>query len=281
LKIALYRMYYGADWLRASVESVLSWADKVFIFYTDQPWGNTVIPYKGEMLTIPVEPIDKAVSEVLDLQNDYPNIVRRYYDHVPDPMNQFTHLVNDRIDETVDEVMIIEVDQVWCEDRLAQAIEGWERRDGTQISLLIPQIEIWRPPGVEEFWMVPHRPNRTGIVMWDLRSTGGKMPPTKRQGEPLSKSWQSFLGGDCLSVHNMGFAISQEAMFVKHLAAIGFSKKIGDSQPNEDWFEEKWLNWTPETTNLEISKGFEHHIPKVVPYDLRRLPKAVLLNLMK
>ena len=55
-------------------------------------------------------------------------------------------------------------------------------------------------------------------------------------------------------------------MLYKHIVAIQSSKYYRDSQPAEDWYETKWLNWTPETTNLEISKAHRHYIKRAYPY---------------
>jgi hypothetical protein len=66
-------------------------------------------------------------------------------------------------------------------------------------------------------------------------------------------------------------------MYWKHMTAIGFSQKIGDDLPNEDWYEDKWLNWNFETNNqnLEISKGHEHLIPRALKYDRNELPELL------
>ena len=63
-------------------------------------------------------------------------------------------------------------------------------------------------------------------------------------------------------------------MKYKHLAALDFSAKIKDSIPVESWYEEKWLNWTPETINLEPASKHIEHIPKAeffeMPEDMRK-----------
>ena len=51
--------------------------------------------------------------------------------------------------------------------------------------------------------------------------------------------------------YNFGFCLNEKTMLYKHNAALDFSEKIKDSIPSQTWYEEKWLNWTPETTNLE------------------------------
>ena len=57
-------------------------------------------------------------------------------------------------------------------------------------------------------------------------------------------------------------------MLYKHLTALVFSKVIGDSEPDEKWYEDKWLNWEPETKNLEISDGFQHKIKKAINFKI-------------
>ncbi len=65
-------------------------------------------------------------------------------------------------------------------------------------------------------------------------------------------------------------------MYWKHLTALGYCQKIGDSVPNEDWFDKVWRDWDAKTnnTNLEMSKGYEHLIPGAVPYT-NRLPEVL------
>ena len=69
-----------------------------------------------------------------------------------------------------------------------------------------------------------------------------------------------------LKCYNYGFCLSPEVMKYKHEVAIQSSKYYKDSLPAEDWYEEKWLNWTPETTDLEISEKHRHLIKKALPW---------------
>ena len=68
--------------------------------------------------------------------------------------------------------------------------------------------------------------------------------------------------------YNFGFCLNEKTMEYKHKAALHFSSQIGDSVPAQNWYEEKWLRWTPETTNLEPSRNHTHFIPKAEPYNM-------------
>ena len=67
--------------------------------------------------------------------------------------------------------------------------------------------------------------------------------------------------------YNFGFCLSEKIMLYKHLVAIMGSQDINDSIPSERWYEDKWLNWKPETTDLEISERFKHYIKKIEQFD--------------
>ena len=111
------------------------------------------------------------------------------------------------------------------------------------------QIEFWK----NKNWRIPQR-KRVGPVLYHKP----KDVQTNFNNLPLNYSYSV---SEKLT-HNVGFCFSDQLMFYKHLLAMGFSAKIGDTLPNERWYEDKWLAWTPDTENLEISKGCEHKIPR-------------------
>ncbi len=114
------------------------------------------------------------------------------------------------------------------------------------------------------------RKGRLSVVFTKI--IGNEMPRTNRHsdicGKPITRITPH--------VYNFGFAVSEKTMYWKHMTAIGFSQKIKDSPPNEDWYEEKWLNWNPSLRNLEISRGSEHLIPMAIPMpDKYDIPQSV------
>jgi len=264
----VYRTLYGEDFVQYSIRSILPYVDKVFVFWDDTPWGDVQsCNYKGEQIVFPKK--FDATIELIGYMNE-PKITL-LYDHRFNNVNQFTHLVNQRIlpgYEKPDEILVIEVDQVFRKDEIEKAFT--EFRERNLRCAKTRQVEVWR--GFD--YRVPEREYRTGAVLWNLQDLD-EMPLSGRQAEGM--------GIEILQaeVHNFGFAVSPKVMYWKHLTALAFSQVIDDCLPNEDWLEDKWLTWHPETNNenLEISIGYEHVIPKAIPYDVKLLPEEIFRDL--
>jgi hypothetical protein len=264
---AVYRVLYGADFLRESILSIINKVDKVFVFWTNKAFGDvTRCTYKGAVIQFP-EKIDNVVQVAQEIQEQFPDKVEVIFDHWGVPDNQFTHLVNDRIlphHPKPDMVMFCEPDQIWREQQLELAFEEMAANGATMG--IASQIELWR----NFAWRVPERPKRISTVFWNLKGLSG-VPTTGKSGQ--------CEGGLRLKacVHNLGFCINPETMFWKHMLAIGFSQIIKDSEPNEDWYFGKWLTWNSNGNNkdLEIAKGRESNIPHAVRYDRVGLPEVL------
>ena len=100
----------------------------------------TEVEYLGEKVVFP-KPIDNVLGKVDEL--NLPHVVK-IYDHVPDPIGQFTHLVNDHIlpnYERPDVVFLIEPDHVVLE------------RSGKTLTLKLkdrPQIAPRKPAAIRK-----------------------------------------------------------------------------------------------------------------------------------
>lgn len=267
---AIYRCLYGEDFIQESIRSIDAYVDKIFIFWDDKPWGDVShCIYKGNKVEYPKK-FDEILTKIRQLNNPKIELI---YDHQFNNINQFTHFVNNRIlpnYEKPDEIMIIEVDHVFHEKQIKSALK--EFREGNYTNASTSQVEIWK--GFRH--RIPDREYRNAVIFWNLKNLS-KLPDTLRQGDSSEMVWLSSY------VHNFGFAVSDQAMYWKHMTALGFSQKIGDSGPNEAWLEDKWLSWDYSTNNenLEISAGYEHTIPKAIPYDISELPKLICEKLNK
>lgn len=263
---AIYRALYGEDYIETSIASIRDYVDKVFVFWTDIPLGRvTSVNYEGQHIEFPV-PIDNFRDIVDELAFKDPGIIP-LYDHVDDNINQFTHLVNDRVLPLYgkpDQVLFIEHDMVFRKDQLESAIEEFIF-SGYQ-SASTSQIEIWK---LNPCYRIPLR-SRPSCVFWNMKDID-QIPHTGRHANaPDMKFLESYN-------HNFGFCMTPTNMYWKHLLAIAFSPVIGDGRPNVSWYN-KWLDWRPDflNENLEISQGREHLIPKAVPYDRGSLPEEIL-----
>ena len=54
---AIYRIHYGIDFLKQSINSITKDVDKIFIFYSLNPWIKTdEINYRGSTIKFPQNP---------------------------------------------------------------------------------------------------------------------------------------------------------------------------------------------------------------------------------
>mgnify|MGYP001162307186 CR=1 FL=1 len=234
-KYAIYRIHYGLDFLGKSIESIMDQVDKVFVFWSKKPW------FKG-CKNLP--PMNENIAQFCK-DKDYRNVVvfEREYDK---PDNQFKKIYDEvcQYYPRPDQILMMEPDMVWDKNELKKI---WELKDN---EISFKQIEFWKN---EEWYIKRDRPGPT-LYNGTVNSTLKGCWSDKRKTH------------DTIKCFNYGFCLSPEVMKYKHEVAIQSSKYYGDSQPSVEWYEKKWLNWTPETEDLEISEAHRHYIKKAYPY---------------
>lgn len=270
---AIYRGLYGHDFVRQSVESIIHHVDRIIFFLDTKAWGDaTSCLYRGETIQFPKRfPLYDVVH---DLAREYDQ-VEIIFDHQIGPWNQFTHLVNNRLLPHYPKpkvILVMEIDHIFREDQIAATLKQFRgAHDRSYQCATTRQVEVWK--GFAH--RVPERPNRAGAVLWNM-CVRPNLPPTMAQADVPDMPRLDTV------VHNFGFAVSKEVMYWKHMIALGWyqikgtNTTGGDSEPDEDWFEDQWVNWKPGMKNLEISKKYKHHIPEVVPYPASELPEGIL-----
>lgn len=239
MKRVIYRIHYGFQFIYDSIKSVHDWADEILVVVSKEPW------YKGESITYLGREVKIEHPEIIEYHIDNLSYIPKVKVEIQEfntPANQWGILVNKY---SSDYVLTMEPDMVFKDDILNNI------DDFPQI-IFNNQLEFWK----NEYWRIPQR-KRPGPVLY-------KNPQNVKTGF-------SNNSGNVRSVPishttlNYGFCLNPELMLYKHLLALGFSKQIGDSVPNETWYRDKWLNWTPSTKNIEISKGHEHNISGAIP----------------
>lgn len=242
---AIYRMYYGEDFIEESILSIYNCVDKIFVFASPAAFGNV---YKGR-----VDDSLKVVQEILDPDRKI-HILHNKKCYL-DPMNQFTCLYNTyiyKVYDPPDAVMCIEPDMVWEEEELENYLVTAYILPEDR-SLIASQIEFWH----NNRWEIPPRHRKTLIT--HRLDKDHRMPKTDRSGHRIKGSMVT----SSRKVYNYGFCITPKNMRMKCDLAIAYSKLIGDSIPNPHWYENKWYKWHNIYNNkdLEISAGYEHLIP--------------------
>ena len=266
MKLAIYRIHYGIDYLLESINSIYNDVDKIIIFYSEEPWvKNDTIKYRNQLLEFPKNP-ENVKQFISDNILDNKIIIHKY--ECDTPKNQFSKLYEISINFlkiTPSYVLFMEPDMIFGKNQLKLLnfelnIKFWTS------NIISKQIEIWKfnkELKTNNTFRIPLRKKRVGPVLWKIKND--KKINTHFGGEPSNESKKM---SKLVTTLNLGFSINKKTMFYKHLMALTFSKVIGDSQPDENWFENKWLNWTEETRNLEISEGYQHHIKRAFKYKI-------------
>ena len=245
--IVIYRILYGTDFLERSIRSVVDVADRVCVYFSTQPWSS---PENFPDIR-DIEPTPATIIR----KNFYGEKVHLTFEHFNTPKNQFKKLsdISIRHHDIHYMTCFMEPDMIWSPGMFAKFVEEFStNRVGYQYA---PQIELWKTMD----WRIPQR-QRFGPAIYK-----GEIP-NLGFGQFSEQNVEPVLAKT--GCYNFGFCLNEKTMEYKHKAALHFSSQIGDSVPAQNWYEEKWLRWTPETTNLEPSRNHTHFIPKAEPYNM-------------
>jgi hypothetical protein len=268
---AMYRVLYGDEYMEKSIKSIIDDVDRVFIFWTDKPWGNAThgIMYKGKFVGFPKQ-FDNIVEVARKVQGEYPEgKVVIQYDHRKTPFNQHKLLFDQYIKpHGCDTLLAIEPDMIFAPGDFKKALDHFHKTDERYMTF--NQIELWK----NIFHRIPFRRGRVGPILYNIQRTGGMLPTTHFNGWASDKSIPLVYSP--IMCYNFGFAVNDQTMYWKHLTSIAFSKYIGDSEPYENWYDRVWLRWNKFSQNLAPSKKYTSTIPRAAPYELPEEMKEYL-----
>ena len=93
MKWAIYRIHYGLDFIENSINSIINDIDKIFIFYSKNPWiKKDTITYKNKIIPFPDNPENVSLFLVNKYKNNKKIIIKEYECNTP--LNQFGKLFN-------------------------------------------------------------------------------------------------------------------------------------------------------------------------------------------
>ena len=255
---AFYRILYGEDFIKESLESILPHVDKVFIFWTDKFFGDvTEVDYKGEIIQLPKK-VDNVI-EIIKAMNH--SKIELIYDHRPNNKNHFTERVNKYILPHYPKPKYI----LFMEPDFVYGNEGFEQTMA-ELELLIQKGYYWFSTSQIEYWNSPkyvaHRLNTRLAAIWWYLEGMDEIPPT---GFHANEDDRTYFYQLTSKIYNLGFCVSNKAMYWKHLGSIAYSRKINDAEPNVMWYENKYKDWIYGhlDKDFEISLGEEHLIPYI------------------
>lgn len=257
-KWAIYRIHYGLDFLKQSIDSIKNSVDKVFVIYSVHPWVyRDTVNYMG--VEIPMHPLPDDVFQFMYDNYRAKQKVSYWRSEFTTPANQFRLLYDQCVEKegsAPDMVLFMEPDMVYYKPMVDALFEELDqRKDIPCLGSL--QIELWK----NTEWRIPQR-DRIGPMIWHTK----RAPDFKTHFGTWHPQYQ--LASSYVQNYNFGFCLNSTTMLYKHLTAINFSAAIGDSIPSQEWYMEKWLKWTPETTDLEIAEKWKHLIPRAEIYNM-------------
>lgn len=264
MRVAVYpSVLYGEDFIVESIQSILPHVDRVFVVMMDRPWGNALgVTYKGEWVPWP-DRFDETRERIQAMHDPRIEVVEA---DKFSPANRWGFAVVDVVMPRcpgIDEVVLLDPDCVFSVEEAAKVFSDWEAHQEYQWAS-VPQIELWRTPD----WQVVRPRSMVSLHRGDLLLLSDAVRGARGAQAPETHTLDGV-------VHNFGFCVSTETMRWKHLCAMAFSPDVGESLPNPDWYEDKWLAWTPEVRDLDVSIGCESGIPCAVPFAGPPIPASI------
>ena len=145
--IAVYRILYGEDFMRESLESIYPFVDKIVIFFTDKVWKEkTGVIYYGREVIFPFR-IDnvRGVVDEWKQEHDKEDKIITQEDYFNLPNGQLTHLINTYIipQFNPDLVLYVEPDEVWKKENLKCIIDNVSKNPAAK-GFCVCRIEFWK-----------------------------------------------------------------------------------------------------------------------------------------
>ena len=263
---AIYRLHYGVDFIKQSINSIKDDVDKIFIFYSLKPWvKKDQIKYQNKFIQFPENPenVELFLKENFSTEKIF---IKNY--ECKTPLNQFGKLFDlscEIENKKPKYVLFMEPDMIFGKKQLNKL--KLELKLKFWLNFLIArQIEIWKyeiTSKSKNTFRIPLRKKRVGPALWKVND---KFKIETQFGGGSQKKKNNF--SSFIKILNMGFSFNKNTMLYKHLTAMVFSEVIGDSVPDENWYEKKWLNWKIDSKNLEISEGSQHLIKQAYTYTI-------------
>jgi len=278
---AVYRLLYGEDFVKDSILSIIDSVDKVICFCTDKPWGRRQsATWKNKEYKFP-DVFDKTRQYVVDLNNIYQDKIIIVDQSCPIAILQMAYDYNvyiKNMETQPDFIVSIEADMIINDPCDLKKMIDWSLNNKVAISSM-NSVNHFRHPSYTFNYKLPAKllrvsPGRHSVILWNLNLIDLKvLDISTYRGDRGEHVPQYPIVRSPFWCHNFGYCWNEKTMFFKFI--VNISQARLDNEPNEDWFENKYLLWSTYVKDMEISKGFEQNIPDTFKESKLFLPKCI------
>jgi len=260
---AVYRVYYGEDYIVESINSVLPYVDKVIIMWKDKPWrGVTHIEHNGKKVPVK-DPIDNVLYKIMQLKKNSQKI-EFVYDEGDGPERQFSTHGNKVIElyGKPDFLIQLQTDHVYRDGAIPVLLDELENSGHTLG--IARQVYLWKNPG----WRIPESYSRDLVGSWFWHTAQlDSIPIIDVDNFGGARIACNAVWLEKEPTFNTGYAIKNENMFWRFYTRLA----NGIDTPMKGWYEEVYSVWDADEHNV-IGWGMAGY-----SYDYAAIPMDVEL----
>lgn len=240
--VAQCKLFYGDEWLELSVNSIANYIYKIIFVISDIPWGKKNA-YKGDDLEPIIEKLKQKYGEKIV-------IYRGSWDDQEKQVNAGLDYIKQNIPEAT-HCLYIDGDEIYTKDQIKKLISLTRKIKYFNKAIRISSHTYFK----SIYYRIYPDKSPKLLALFPLRD--------------YIKYYDA---------RNVTAAIAELQIYFHHFAYVRRSNermkgKIETHKASEpiidNWYENIWLKWTPETINFHPFKpDFFHSVIKVKPVDL-------------
>jgi len=249
IRFATYFMLFGQNkWLKPHLENIFPHFDKIYVLYGEKPWSA----YNPEARKLfPKNP----VSDLSILKKEpYCDKVELIYGTWDSEEQQRNAAIRRATKDGFHFLFDIDLDEFYFHEDLEKIKFELSVLSSVHNRFLVPVITFWRSfKYAVEAYDRPFPVCADIEIAVDLRTNPKHINKRRVLGQE-----NAYIVKSCRCFHG-SYVLSDEEAYLK-IKTWGHAHQVVSN-----WYEEKWLNWTPETT--DIHPVYPHVWPRAKYYD--------------
>ena len=245
---AMMEAYKQEEYISYSLRSLAPFVDHVVVMYSEAPWTTSAATARFGTL-------DRTRSILSRICRTFSNVevIEGVWGSEPEERQEALHHLRSR---DVDTCLIVDADEIYPDGVIQRVLDEVEQRDHPGAVYYARYLTCYR-----RFDYIVESDHRLAIAVHLDEGTEFVERPRRPTGPRLD------LPDDIFFWH-MGYVLGDERMWEK-IHTFAHAHEV-----LHDWYEEKWLKWTPSTRDL-FRKAPASRWPRTVPIDPWILPKVL------